>query len=105
MKITGVEVFPLTISFKKVIEESFGTVGKREDDVVIKLYTDEGVTVWAKAAPSAPFIRVKARELSLISYVTTFSPRFWRMRTLSILIVSIGRWITSFTGMVLRNLL
>ena len=43
MKITGIEILPLTISFKGKIKESFGTVGLREDDVVIRL--GEGSTL------------------------------------------------------------
>lgn len=55
MKIIGMEVYPLSISFKKVIEESFGTIGKREDDVVIKIYTDEGVSGLGEGSTLGPF--------------------------------------------------
>ena len=55
MKIIGIEIFPLTISFQKVIEESFGTVGKREDDVVIRLYTDEGISGLGEGSTLGPF--------------------------------------------------
>jgi L-alanine-DL-glutamate epimerase-like enolase superfamily enzyme len=55
LKIIGIEVFPLSVSFGQVIEESFGTVGKREDDVVIKIYTDEGVTGLGEGNTLGPF--------------------------------------------------
>lgn len=55
MKITGIEIFPLTIRFKTVIEESFGTVGKREDDVVIRVYTDEGISGLGEGSTLGPF--------------------------------------------------
>jgi L-alanine-DL-glutamate epimerase-like enolase superfamily enzyme len=55
MKIIGIELIPLTISFGQVIEESFGTVGKREDDVVIKMYTDEGVIGLGEGNTLGPF--------------------------------------------------
>ncbi len=44
MKIIGMEIFPITISFKKVIAESMGAVGKKEYDTIIRVYTDEGVS-------------------------------------------------------------
>lgn len=56
MKIIGVDIFPLTMSFgTDAIEESFGTVGKREDDVIIKLYTDEGITGLGEGNTLGPF--------------------------------------------------
>jgi len=55
MKIIGIEIFPLTIRFQTVIEESFGTVGLREDDVVIKMYTDEGISGLGEASTLGPF--------------------------------------------------
>jgi len=55
MKIIGIEFFPLTISFRKVIEESFGTVGKREDDVIIQVYTDEGIAGLGEGSTLGPF--------------------------------------------------
>jgi len=62
MKITGIEIFPLTISFKTVIEESFGTVGLKEDDVVIKLYTDEGITGLGEGSTLGPFYCGESQE-------------------------------------------
>jgi len=54
MKIIGMEIFPLTVSYE-VIEESFGAIGKKEDDVVIKVYTDEGVTGLGEGSTLGPF--------------------------------------------------
>ncbi len=55
MKIIGLEIFPLTVEFKRVIEESFGTVGLREDDVVIVMHTDEGITGLGEGSTLGPF--------------------------------------------------
>lgn len=55
MKIIGMELFPLTMFFKKVIEESFGPVGKKEDDVIIRLHTDAGITGLGEGSTLGPF--------------------------------------------------
>jgi L-alanine-DL-glutamate epimerase-like enolase superfamily enzyme len=62
MKITGMEIIPLTMRFKSVIEESFGTVGKREDDVIIRLHTDEGVTGLGEGPTLGPFYCGESQE-------------------------------------------
>ncbi len=62
MKIIGIEIIPLTIAFKTVIEESFGTVGLKEDDVVIKLYTDEGITGLGEGSTLGPFYCGESQE-------------------------------------------
>jgi L-Ala-D/L-Glu epimerase len=62
MKITGIEIIPLTISFKGQIKESFGTVGLREDDVIIRLHTDEGITGLGEGATLGPFYCGESQE-------------------------------------------
>ena len=62
MKITGIELIPLTMFFKGIIKESFGTVGLREDDVVIKLHTDEGITGLGEGATLGPFYSGESQE-------------------------------------------
>ena len=54
MKITGIEIIPLTMIFKGMIKESFGTVGLREDDVIIRLHTDEGITGLGEGSTLGP---------------------------------------------------
>jgi L-alanine-DL-glutamate epimerase-like enolase superfamily enzyme len=48
MKIIGIEMFPVSIAFKRKVKTAFrGTgidEGVREDNVVIRIYTDEGVS-------------------------------------------------------------
>jgi len=34
MKVIGVELFPITLDFRQAFEESFGTVGSGEGDVL-----------------------------------------------------------------------
>jgi len=55
MKIIGIEIFPLSVSFKRTIGESYATVGIREDDVVIKIHTDEGISGLGEANTVGPF--------------------------------------------------
>jgi L-alanine-DL-glutamate epimerase-like enolase superfamily enzyme len=62
MKITGIELIPLTMEFKASIEESFGTVGKREDNVIVKMYTDEGITGLGEGATLGPFYCGESQE-------------------------------------------
>lgn len=62
MKIIGIEIFPLSISFKKQIEESFGTVGKKEDDVVIKIHTDGGISGLGEGSTLGPFYSGESQE-------------------------------------------
>jgi L-Ala-D/L-Glu epimerase len=62
MKITGIEIIPLTVSFKSMIPESFGTVGLKEDDVVIRLHTDEGITGLGEGSTLGPFYSGESQE-------------------------------------------
>ena len=62
MKITGIELIPLTMVFKAAIEESFGTVGKREDNVVVKIFTDEGITGLGEGCTLGPFYCGESQE-------------------------------------------
>ena len=69
MKITAIEIFPLTFSFKTVIQESFGPVGKREDDVVIRIHTDEGITGLGEAMTLGPYYALESQG-TVISLLT-----------------------------------
>ncbi len=69
MKITGVEIFPLTFSWKTIVEESFGPVGKREDDVVIRIHTDEGMTGLGEASTLGPYYSLESQG-TVISLLT-----------------------------------
>jgi L-alanine-DL-glutamate epimerase-like enolase superfamily enzyme len=62
MKITGIELIPITMNFKVSIEESFGTVGKREDNVIVKLYTDEGITGLGEGCTLGPYYCGESQE-------------------------------------------
>jgi L-alanine-DL-glutamate epimerase-like enolase superfamily enzyme len=55
MKITGIVVTPITLEWKKVVGESFGTVGKREDDVIVQIFTDDGLYGLGEAMTLGPF--------------------------------------------------
>ena len=55
MKITGVRIYPITLEFKQTIEESFGTVGKSEGDVILQIFTDEGISGLGESTTLGPF--------------------------------------------------
>lgn len=61
MKITALEIFPLTFSFKTIIQESFGPVGKREDDVVLRIHTDEGISGLGEAMTLGPYYSLESQ--------------------------------------------
>jgi len=71
MKITALEIFPLTFSFKTIIQESFGPVGKREDDVILRLHTDEGITGLGEAMTLGPYYALESQGTG-ISLLTEF---------------------------------
>lgn len=55
MKIIGMEITPITLEWKKTIGESFGEVGKREDDVILQIFTDTGLTGIGEAMTLGPY--------------------------------------------------
>ena len=65
MKIVGLELIPLTMIFKANIKESFGTVGKREDNLIIKIYTDEGIYGLGEACTLGPFYWGESQETGM----------------------------------------
>lgn len=62
MKITGIELIPLTMIFKADIKESFGTVGKREDNLIVKIFTDEGIYGLGEGCTLGPFYCGESQE-------------------------------------------
>ena len=70
MKITGIELIPLSMVFKAAIEESFGTVGKREDNVIVRLHTDEGISGIGEGSTLGPFYCGESQEtvMGIISH-------------------------------------
>lgn len=62
MKITGIELIPLTMIFKAYIEESFGTVGKREDNVIVRVHTGEGISGLGEGCTLGPFYCGESQE-------------------------------------------
>lgn len=62
MKIVGLEMIPLMMEFKGSIKESFGTVGLRENNVVIKIYTDEGISGLGEGCTLGPFYCGESQE-------------------------------------------
>ncbi|MDR1245603.1 MAG: mandelate racemase/muconate lactonizing enzyme family protein [Clostridiales Family XIII bacterium] len=61
MKITGIKLYPLTLRFKQVFEESFGTVGKVEKNVLIQIFTDEGIYGLGEAISLGPWYSVETQ--------------------------------------------
>jgi L-alanine-DL-glutamate epimerase-like enolase superfamily enzyme len=74
MKIVGMEITPITLEWKKTIGESFGEVGKQEDDVVIQILTDNGLTGLGEAMTLGPYY---GRE-SQGTVMALLAEHFWR---------------------------
>ena len=55
MKIVGMKITPITLEWKKTIGESFGEVGKRENDVIVEIFTDDGLYGLGEAMTLGPF--------------------------------------------------
>jgi L-alanine-DL-glutamate epimerase-like enolase superfamily enzyme len=55
MKIVGMEITPITLEWKKTIGESFGVVGKRENDVIVQIFTDNGLYGLGEAMTLGPY--------------------------------------------------
>ena len=55
MKIVGMEITPITLEWKKTIGESFGEVGKREDDVIVQIFTDDGLSGLGEGMTLGPY--------------------------------------------------
>ncbi len=73
MKIVGMEITPITLEWKKTIGESFGEVGKREDDVILQIFTDSGLYGLGEAQTLGPFYG-KESQGTVISLIADY---FW----------------------------
>jgi L-alanine-DL-glutamate epimerase-like enolase superfamily enzyme len=75
MKITALEIFPLTFSYKTIIQESFGPVGKREDDVILRLHTDEGITGLGEAMTLGPYYSLESQGTVISLLMEVIGPK------------------------------
>ncbi len=71
MKIIGVKMYPLTLKFKQTIVESFGTVGENEGDVIVQIFTDEGISGLGEAMTLGPFYSGESQG-TVISLIKEF---------------------------------
>lgn len=75
MKIIGIKLYPLTLRFKKVIEESFGAVGKEEKNVLVQIFTDEAVTGLGEACTLGPFYSSESQGTVIDIIKNYFAPK------------------------------
>jgi L-alanine-DL-glutamate epimerase-like enolase superfamily enzyme len=74
MKIIGIEMFPISIAFKRKIKTAFRGVsideGVREDNLVIKIYTDEGISGLGEAGTWGIYYCGESQEtdIAVIAY-------------------------------------
>ena len=74
MKIIGIEMFPISIAFKRKVKTAFrGTgidEGVREDNLVIKIYTDEGISGLGEAGTWGIYYCGESQEtvMAVIAY-------------------------------------
>ena len=75
MKITGVEMFPVSIAFKRKVKTSFRGMardeGISEDNVVIRMYTDEGVSGLGEAGTWGIYYCGESQE-SIMAAIGTY---------------------------------
>jgi L-alanine-DL-glutamate epimerase-like enolase superfamily enzyme len=74
MKIIGIEMFPISIAFKRKIKTAFRGVerdeGVSEDNVIIRMYTDEGVSGLGEAGTWGVYYCGESQEtdMAIIAY-------------------------------------
>ena len=75
MKITGIEMFPVSIAFKRKVKTAFrGTArdeGVSEDNIVIKIYTDEGISGLGEAGTWGVYYCGESQE-SVMAVIGTY---------------------------------
>jgi L-alanine-DL-glutamate epimerase-like enolase superfamily enzyme len=75
MKIVGVKIYPLTLKFGYVIEESFGSVGREEKNVLVQIFTDEGYTGLGEAITLGPFYSSESQGTVIDLIANYFAPQ------------------------------
>ncbi len=75
MKIVGLKIFPLTLRFGYIINESFGAVGKEEKNVLLQLFTDEGVYGLGEAITLGPFYSSESQGTCIDLITNYFFPK------------------------------
>jgi L-alanine-DL-glutamate epimerase-like enolase superfamily enzyme len=78
MKIVGIKVTPITLEWKKTIGESFGEVGKREDDVILQIFTDNGLYGLGEAMTLGPFYGRESQGTVMALIAEHFWPKVLR---------------------------
>jgi L-alanine-DL-glutamate epimerase-like enolase superfamily enzyme len=78
MKIVGMCITPITLEWKKTIGESFGEVGKREDDVVLQVFTDDGLYGLGEAQTLGPFYGRESQGTVMSLIAEHFWPKVLR---------------------------
>ncbi len=75
MKIVGVEVTPITFQWREVVQESFGAVGAREDDVIVEILTDQGIAGIGEAMTLGPLYSKESQGTVVAVITEHLAPR------------------------------
>jgi L-alanine-DL-glutamate epimerase-like enolase superfamily enzyme len=75
MKIIGMEITPITLEWKKTIGESFGEVGKREDDVIVQIFTENGLYGLGEAMTLGPYYGRESQGTVMALLAEDFWPK------------------------------
>src|SRR5512135_1897497 len=69
MKIIGIEMVPITLVFKHITAEVFGSLGIKEDKIILKIFTDEGITGLGEISTGMPIFYGETQDtaVSIIS--------------------------------------
>ena len=75
MKIVGLKIYPITLRFGYIIEESFGSVGREEKNVLLQIFTDEGISGLGEAITLGPFYSSESQGTVTDLIVNYFAPK------------------------------
>ncbi|NLI12188.1 mandelate racemase/muconate lactonizing enzyme family protein [Pelotomaculum propionicicum] len=75
MKIIGLRIYPLTLKFGYIIHESFGAVGKEEKNVLLQIFTDEGIYGLGEAITLGPFYSSESQGTVIDMITNYFFPK------------------------------
>ena len=74
MKIVGIRLYPLTLRYKLTCEVSFGTHGIEEKNVLVQIFTDEGVSGLGEASTLGPFYSTETQATVIDLIANYFGP-------------------------------
>lgn len=75
MKITGLKIYPLTLNFGYIINESFGAVGREEKNVLLQICTNDNIYGLGEAITLGPFYSSESQGTVIDMIMNYFGPK------------------------------